>query len=496
MKTAADHLNSLRDGRTIYLNGQAIHDVVVHPAYRNAVHSAAHLYDFQAAPANLERMTFVSPSSGERVNRCWHLPRTYAELVQRRQALTAWAELTYGFMGRSPDHVASCLAGMVMGLEVFARHNQERAGALQEYFRYARDHDLFVTYVIVNPQADRAKGASGQADEFLAAAICDEDAEGITIKGGKMLGTSTIMANEVLVTSIQPLMPGEEQYAFTAAVPLGTPGLKILSRKSYEATAVSVFDNPLASRFDENDAILYFDEVKIPWERVFTYRDTDMCRAQFHDAPTHVLQNYQAQVRLMIKLRFLLGLARKIAEVNGIVKFPQVVDTLGLLAAQVTMVEGLVHGMEAAGTQYGEYFVPNKRMLYSALVLTQQLYPQVMHTLRELAGGGMIMLPSAAADFANPAIAPYIGRTQRSSVVSPKERVKLFKLAWDAVGSEFASRHTQYEMFYASAAFVTRGHAFRTCAWDTATDLVEHFLATYDLPDADVESASHSQAVH
>ena len=160
MKTATDHLNSLRDGRTIYLNGQAIHDVVVHPAYRNAVHAAARLYDFQAVPANLERMTFVSPSSGERVNRCWQLPRTYAELVQRRQALTAWAELTYGFMGRSPDHVASCLAGMVMGVEVFARHSQARAGALQEYFRYARDHDLFVTYVIVNPQADRAKGAS------------------------------------------------------------------------------------------------------------------------------------------------------------------------------------------------------------------------------------------------------------------------------------------------------------------------------------------------
>jgi 4-hydroxyphenylacetate 3-monooxygenase len=482
MKTGADHINSLCDGRTVYLNGQAISDVVAHPAYRNAVRSAARLYDFQAEPANQQRMTFVSPTSGERVNRCWQLPRSYAELVQRRQALTAWAELTCGFMGRSPDHVASCLAGMVMGIDVFARHNPQCAGALQEYFRYARDHDLFVTYVIVNPQADRAKGASEQADEFLAAAICDEDSQGITIKGGKMLGTSTIMANEVLVTSIQPLRPGEESYAFTAAVPLGARGVKILSRKSYEAAAVSEFDNPLSTHFDENDAVLYFDEVKIPWERVFTYRDTDMCRAQFHDAPTHVFQNYQAQIRLMVKLRFLLGVARKIAEVNGIVKFPQVVETLGLLAAQVTMVEGLVNGMEAAGTRYGEYFVPNKRMLYSGLVLTQQLYPQIMTTLRELAGGGMIMLPSSVADFANPAIAPYISKTQLSPAVSSQERVKIFKLAWDAVGSEFASRHMQYEMFYASAAFVTRGHAFRTCDWDAATALVDRLLMRYDLP--------------
>ena len=122
-----------------------------------------------------------------------------------------------------------------------------------DYFTYARDHDLFVTYTIVNPQANRSKGASEQSDEFVAAAICDEDAEGITIKGGKMLGTSTIMANEVLVTTIQPLRPGEEPYAFTLAVPLATKGLKILSRKSYEAAAVSEFDNPLSTHFDEND---------------------------------------------------------------------------------------------------------------------------------------------------------------------------------------------------------------------------------------------------
>src|SRR4029453_2567211 len=224
-----------------------IADVVEHPAYRNAIRSTAYLYDFQAASANLECLTFPSPTTGDRVNRCWQLPCSYADLIQRREALTAWAETTYGFMGRSPDHVASCLSGMVMGLEVFARHSPKRAGALQEYFTNARDHDLFVTYVIINPQADRSKGASEQADEFFVAAFCAGDATGIPIKGAKMLGTSCIMANEVLVTSMQPLRPGEERYAFTAAIPLGAKGLKILSRKSYESTATSAFDNPLSS---------------------------------------------------------------------------------------------------------------------------------------------------------------------------------------------------------------------------------------------------------
>ena len=135
---------------------------------------------------------------------------------------------------------------MMMRLDLFEAHGEKRAKALEEYFEYVRDHDQFVTYVVVSPQADRSKGVGGQADEFLVAGICDEDSQGITVKGAKMLGTSCIMANEVLLGTIQPMQPGEEKYAFSAAIPLGAKGVKLLSRKSYEASAVSEFDNPLS----------------------------------------------------------------------------------------------------------------------------------------------------------------------------------------------------------------------------------------------------------
>ena len=481
VKTGERHLESLRDGRNVFLDGELITDVVDHPAYRNAVRSAAALYDFQAAPENLELMTFESPTNGERVNRCWQLPRSYEELVARRRALEAWAECTYGFMGRSPDHVASSLAGMMMRLDLFRQHGEERARALSDYFTYVRDNDLFVTYVITNPQGNRAGGPAGQDDEFLAAGICDEDSNGVTIKGAKMLGTSCIMANEVLVTTIQPLRPGDESHAFSAAVPMGAAGVKILSRKSYEASAITEFDNPLAFRFDENDAVIYFDEVKVPWERVFVYRDVSMCWGQFHEAPTHVFHNYQAQIRLMVKLRFLIGLARKIAETTNVISFPQVVETLGKLAAQAGVIEGMVYGMEAAGHHVGPYYVPDRHFLYASQVTAQELYPQVIHTLRELAGGGVIMLPSSSADFANPEMAEYIAKVQRSPVADAPERVKLFNLAWDAIGSEFGSRHTSYEMFYAGAGYAVRNNSYRTYEWGRATGLVERLLAGYGL---------------
>src|ERR1700746_1446433 len=255
-KTGAEHLRSLKDGRSVYIDGKLVDDVTTHAAYRNATASAALLYDYQARPENIELMTFVPEGGTRRVNRCWQMPRNYEELVQRRKALQAWAQVSYGFLGRSPDHVASTIIGQRMGLEVFQKHGPKRAKALADYVDYATRSDLFLTYVIVNPQADRSKDW-GEQPQDLVARIVDEDTGGITLRGAKMLGTSAIMANEVLVANLQPLKPGEEDLAFSCALPMSAKGLRVLSRKSYEAAAVSVFDKPISSRFDENDALIY-----------------------------------------------------------------------------------------------------------------------------------------------------------------------------------------------------------------------------------------------
>jgi 4-hydroxyphenylacetate 3-monooxygenase len=147
------------------------------------------------------------------------------------------------------------------------------------------------------------------------------------------------------------------------------------------------------------------------------------------------------------------------------------------------MVNAMLAGMEAEGTMRGEWYVPNRHYMYSAQVLTQDLYPRVVNTLRELAGGALIMLPSSIHDFADADLARIIRATQRAANMAPDDKVKFLKAAWDAIGSEFGSRHTQYEMFYAGARFVTTGHSFRTYDWDAATGMVERFLATYDLAD-------------
>jgi 4-hydroxyphenylacetate 3-monooxygenase len=481
-KTGAEHIKSLKDGRTVYIDGKLVADVTEHPAFRNSVRSAASLYDFQARPENIELMTFIPDGSNRRVNRAWQMPRNYNEMVLRRKALQTWAALHCGFMGRSPDHVASTLVGQRMGLDVFQKYSPDRAKALANYFEDASRNDYFLTYVIINPQAERSKDWGEQAED-LVARIVDEDSAGITIRGAKLLGTGSIMANEVLVANLQPLKPGEEDLAFSCALPMNTKGIRLLSRKSYEAAAVSLFDNPLSSRFDENDALMYFEDVKVPWERIFVHRDTDMCRAQFHDTPSHSYQNYQAQIRLSVKIKFLTGLAYRITEAIGTTNMPPIREQLGYLAAQASMVSAMLAGMEAEGSMRGEWYVPNKHYMYSAQVLTQDLYPRVINTLRELAGGALIMLPSSIRDFSDPHLTKIIKTTQRSATMAPEEKVKFMKAAWDAVGSEFGSRHTQYEMFYAGARFVTAGHSFRTYDWEGATGTIDSLLAMYNLAD-------------
>jgi 4-hydroxyphenylacetate 3-monooxygenase len=479
-KSGGDHLASLRDGRSIYIDGTRVEDPTTCSAFRNVTSSVQRLYDFANNPTNRDLMTYET-EAGARANRIWQLPASYADLIERRKALEAWATLHAGFLGRAPDHVASCISGMRMGLSVFEGYDPARAKALEAYYRYARDNDLYLTYVIINPQADRSKGASEQADPFLTAGVVDRDAEGITVRGAKMLATGGVVANEVFVTSIQPLQRGEERYAISFAVPMNAKGLKMLSRRSYEAASSSIFDYPLASRYDENDSVLFFDHVKVPWDRVFIDGSIEMCQKQFHATPAHVYQNYQSMIRLKVKLQFLSGIAHRTAATNGITQFPQVREMLGQIAAEAGMVDAFVNAMEVKGTQIGPYYVPDRHMLYSAQVLTQQMYPKILNSLRELAGGGMIMLPSSVADFANPEIAALIGKTQQSPAASSHERVKFYKLAWDAVGSEFGSRHHQYEMFYAGATFVTKGHSFRTYDWRQADSLLQTMLDSYDV---------------
>jgi 4-hydroxyphenylacetate 3-monooxygenase len=284
-----------------------------------------------------------------------------------------------------------------------------------------------------------------------------------------------------------PLRAGDENYAISVAVPIATPGVRVIVRRPYAEGAPSVFDYPLSTRFDETDALLVFERVFVPWERVFVYRNVALTAAQFYETPAHIFGNHQAQVRFWTKSRFLNGLAHRIAEANGVDKLPPVQSTLGELASYSSMAGGLVLASEAECVQDPRGFVyPNPTYIYANGWLQATYYGAMLNTLRELTGAGFLQVPSSWRDFHNAEIGPDIRRFITSPGLDAVERTKLFKLAWDLVGSEFAGRHAQYELFYAgSRSMTTAVRAYRNYDFAGARALVDRCLAGYDLPPAE-----------
>ena len=479
MRTGAQYLDSIRgDGRRVYFDGELVKDVTAHPAFRGAAKSLARLFDVAADPHNRELMTFPSPDTGGPVWRCYHVPKTAADLASRRAMSMRWAEETFGLMGRTPDHVAGFLAGYAAKPSVFAEAGKQYAENVLRYHRHARDNHLYLSYAIVPPQIDRSKPAHKQSDPTLHAGVVAERDGGIVLKGAQQLATGAAFSDAVYISCIHPLVPGDEAYAFAAAVPVTAPGVKIYPRRPYASEGLNPFDYPLSSRFDEVDALIVLDDVFVPWQDVFCYRNLQLCRDQWWRTPSHSYGNHQAQVRYSAKLRFLMGLTKRMCEITGNDANPAVQIMLGEMAAFATIVDSMLQAQETQATVDADGTVwPSKAALYAVMALQSEINPRLMNTARELAGGSIIMLPSSVNDFDDPEIAADMERYIASPGFKSRLRTAILKLVWDFIGSEFAGRHEQYEKFYGGASFLVKQNMARAYDFAGATKMVDRALS-------------------
>jgi len=477
LRTGSDYLHALQDGRQIFVEGERVADVTRHPAFREAARSVARLYDTAAAPENRELMTFPSPGTGTPVLRAYQIPRTHADLRARRLFSEKWAEATFGLMGRTPDHVAGFFCGYAAVPGVFAAAGQVFADNVVAFYEHLRDNHLFPSYAIVPPQIDRSKPAHKQSDPTLHAGVVKERDDGIVIVGAQQLATAAVLSDYIQLSCIHPVQPGDENYANCLAVPVNAPGLKLYPRRPFAPQAESSSDYPLTSRFDESDSLVVFDNVFVPWERVFIYRNLEACRDQWWKTPAHLYGNHQAQVRYVTKLRFMIGLAKRMNEVTGHDSNPAVQIVMGELASLVSVVESMLLAQESLATIEDGVLWPSRTALYSVMALQSEFNGRMLETIRELVGSGMITLPSSFRDFENPEIARDIDRYMSSGSAGAKQRVALMRLAWDFIGTEFGSRHQQYEKFYGGAPYVVKQNAYRSYDFKRATALVDAALA-------------------
>jgi 4-hydroxyphenylacetate 3-monooxygenase len=478
LRTGAEYLKSLRDGRRVYLDGEPVKDVTEHPALREAARSLARLYDIAAAPENRELMTFTSPKTGQPVHRGYQIPKTHADLRARRLFSEKWAEATFGLMGRTPDHVAGFFCGYAAKPSVFAAAGKQFGDNVVRLYEEARDNHLYISYAIVPPQIDRSKPAHKQSDPTLYAGVVKERDDGIVISGAQQLATAGIYSDWLHLSCIHPLQPGDENYANGLVVPIAAPGLKLYPRRAFATADKNGFDYPLTSRFDESDSYIIFDNVFVPWEQVYCYRNIEICRDQWRLTPAHLYGNLQAQVRYATKLRFMIGLAKRMNEMIGHDSNPPVQIAMGELAALVSIVESMAIAQEVVATTDADGVLwPSRTTLYAVMAMQSEFNGRMLELIRELSGAGMITLPSSSADFDNPEMAHDIERYMRSASSDAKGRVALMRLLWDFIGTEFGGRHHQYEKFYGGGTFAVKQNINRLYDFKRATALVDAALA-------------------
>ncbi len=477
LRTGSEYLRSLRDGRRVFVDGDLVKDVTEHPAFRQAARSLAHLFDIAADPAMRERMTFTSPKTGAPVLRAYQIPRMHADLKARRLFSQTWAEATFGLMGRTPDHVAGFFCGYAAVPEVFAAAGQQFGDNVVAFFEHMRDNHLYASYAIVPPQIDRSKPAHKQADPTLYAGVVKERDDGIVLSGAQQLATAGLYSDYIYLSCIHPLQPGDESYANGVMIPANASGVKLYPRRPFAQVASNTFDYPLSARFDESDCFVVLDNVFVPWEHVFVYRNIDICRDQWWKTPSHLYGNHQAQTRYATKLRFMIGLAKRMNELTGLDGNPAVQIQMGELAALVSIVENMLLSHETTATIDANGILwPSKMALYSVMALQSELNSRMIEIIRELTGAGMITLPSSHRDFDNPDMRADIDRFMRSSTSDAESRVAVMRMAWDFIGSEFGNRHQQYEKFYGGASFLVKQNVYRNFDFASAEKMVDAAL--------------------
>jgi 4-hydroxyphenylacetate 3-monooxygenase oxygenase component len=375
------------------------------------------------------------------------MPRSVEDVKRRGRMLKIWADTTCGMMGRSPDFLNAAVMVFAAGKDFFGQVDKRYAENIQRYYEHCRDNDLLLTHAIVDPQIDRSKARHEHADPFTILGKVKETDKGIVVRGAKMLATLGPLADELLVYPFGFYTQPESGYALSFSIPISTKGLKMICRESFDRGR-SKFDRPLSSRFDEIDAVFIFEDVLIPWERVFINGTIELANTMRRELDFGHL-GHQGSIRDLAKMEFLVGVACLMAQTIGVDKFLNVQEMIGEMISHVELVRAAIEGAEAGATLSRWGIVSPKPDVLMAIVqtLSPKAYPKMVETLHLLGAGGLMMIPTEQ-DLASP-IAEHIEKYFHGQGVPAKERIALFRLAWDIAGTSFGSREELYERFYA-----------------------------------------------
>ncbi|MFJ7184213.1 4-hydroxyphenylacetate 3-monooxygenase, oxygenase component [Lysinibacillus xylanilyticus] len=413
-----------------------------HPAFKGIMQSQAKLFDIQNEKELLEKMTYISPTSNKRVGMSFLQAVTVEDLVKRRNAIREWALSNHGLMGRSPDYMNTTL----MALASIAEYLKDKPNCfpqhLLKFYEYARENDLTMTHTFIEPQVNRKKFYFEDEDITIAAKIVDKTNEGLVIKGARLLATQGGITDELLVISTNGFDEGK---GFSFSIPSNTKGLKFLCRQSFVG-GESAFDYPLSSRYEEMDAIVVFDNVVVPWERVFYYENVEVANNFLNISGFQTYGLHQVLTRQIAKTEFVLGVVQSIVNTINIGEYQHVQQkVVDIIVALETMKALLIKSeVEAKRDDFG-FIRPDLPTVQVAIQMFPKIYPTFTEIIQLLGASGLMSIPSEKAfNVDDGDLEHYLQSFQDGG----RERVKKFRLAWDLTMSSFGTRQTLYERFF------------------------------------------------
>jgi 4-hydroxyphenylacetate 3-monooxygenase len=481
----AEFLDSLRGPREIWIYGERVKDVTEHPAFRNPARMMARLYDALHDPQFKSVLTCPTDTgSGGFTHRYFRAPTSAAHLVAGRDAIAAWARLSYGWIGRTPDYKAAFFGALGANADFFTPY-QDNA---RRWYAKAQEQVLFLNHALVNPPVDRNKPPDDVADVYIH--VDQETDDGLIVSGAKVVATGSALTHYCFLATSGFLPIATKPFALVCIASLDTPGVKLICRPSYSMIAEAMgspFDYPLSSRMDENDAILVFDRALVPWENVLIYGDVDKSNRMMAQTGFMPRFTFQGCTRLAVKLDFIAGLLLKAVELTGTSGYHGVQAAVGEVLAYRNLFWGLSDAMARTPVPWFRSTVlPNPEYAAAYRVFSTVAYSRVKQIIEQTVASGLIYVNSHAVDFQNPELRVYLDKYLRgSNDRSALERIKLMKLLWDAVGTEFGGRHELYEQNYAGSHDLNRIQTLQAALADGQAERFKKFaeqcMAEYDL---------------
>ena len=474
IRNGTQYLAGLRDDRDVWLRGEKVADVTSHPGLQQGARTLASFMDKQFDPAHQELITYEE--DGNRYATSFLKPANKADIAKRGESSYTWAMWSNGMFGRTPDYKNASLMAFATAADFLAEGRPEFADNMRNYYEYVRNHDKVLTHTLVNPTFNYDQAKDGKYSDKVALQVVKETDAGLVVNGARLLATLGPHADEIEVFPSTLLKGSEENlpFAFAFALPIATPGVRVICRDSYDH-GKSTYDAPLASRFEEMDAVITFKNVLVPWERVFMYREPLLCNRAFAETNAIVHMMHQVVCGKLAKAEFIVGLLCAMARATGKDKDMAVKGQIAEAMWIAESVRAFRYSAEAQAhpDNWGGY-MPYRRPLDTSRNLFPKMYPRLIE-LVQLMGSSSLMATPCEADLSN-ALADDVEQYFQTVNLNSRDRIALFRLAHDVAVSGFGSRQVLYERFFFGPPAVLASTYFDQYNRDDMMDRVTELL--------------------